>query len=399
MKVAIIGTGPAGLMAATEVAAAGYHVDLIEKRPGAGRKLFIAGGSGLNISNSLPLDRFINHYSGSFAHWPSLLREFSPTHWLSFIHDLGLETFEGTSGRYFVTTMNAALLVRAWKKRLASYDTTTYLQLAVEDFDYDFVTQKTQLKFGNSLEGPNDQYEAVCFALGGGSYEPDEKPLRWPKMFRDKGVALVEFAASNVGHQVAWPEALLKEAEGEPIKNVVLSSSRGQRAGDLVITSYGIEGTPVYTVGEIGVNFIDLKPDLTLDQLRERTRKLKENLSPIRRVQKTLKLSKGAEALLFHLTQAETRNDLDCLLHAIKKFPLQLIGRQSLDESISSSGGVVGTELTEQLMLQKFPGIFLAGEMIDWDAPTGGFLLQGCVAMGKRAGQSIVNYLKTKHEP
>src|SRR5262249_10253097 len=159
-----------------------------------------------------------------------------------------------------------------------------------------------------------------------------------------------------------------------PVKNVVLSSSRGQRAGDLVITKYGVEGTPVYFAGEVERVFLDLKPDLSEEQMLRKMSLVKENLSPLRRVKRYLKLGEGALALLYHLTPEAEAQDLRKLVARIKRFPLDLLERQPLAEAISSSGGISWDELDEKLMLRRFPGVFVAGEMIDWDAPTGGFL-------------------------
>ena len=228
-------------------------------------------------------------------------------------------------------------------------------------------------------------------ALGGGSYETEE--LRWPNAFAERGVEFTEFQASNVGFQVRWPESLLKEAEGKPIKNVVLTSSRASRSGDLVITNYGVEGTPVYFAGMEGEVEIDLKPDLTEAQIEAKLRMSRENLSPIRRIKRLLNLGEGALALLFHMTPQEELSDLSAMIVRIKRFRLKLEGRQPLSEAISSSGGVAMGELDGALMLRRYPAVFLAGEMLEWDAPTGGFLIQGSVSLGHAAGRGILEYL------
>jgi predicted flavoprotein YhiN len=227
-------------MAAEVISAAGHPVTLYEKKSGPGKKLLIAGSSGLNVSNSLPLDEFIARYTGPSELWLELLNEYPPKAWLSFIESLGLETFEGTSRRYFVREMKASKLLRAWLDRLKARG--VLLRLGEECTDFDSRAGHPLLSFANGTQEP---FAAVCLCLGGGSYEPQEKPLRWPKIFLSKGLAFREFTPSNVGYQVAWSESFLKEAEGKPFKNILLTSSRGSRKGEAVVTRYGIEGTPV----------------------------------------------------------------------------------------------------------------------------------------------------------
>jgi uncharacterized flavoprotein (TIGR03862 family) len=376
-RIAVIGSGPAGLMAADGLASAGHAVTLFEKRKGLSWKLYIAGGSGLNISNSLPLDSFAKHYTGPAAHWHDCLQAFGPQAWLQFIEEkLGIGTFLGTSQRYFVETMHAALLVRNWKRRLEGLGVTITLNTAITDFRQDEAGWELW-----SEEQSQGTFDALVFALGGGSYEK-EGGLSWPTMFTNKGLVFKPFEPSNTGFEVAWPAAFLQEAEGEPVKNIRLSSSRGERKGDLVITQYGLEGTPIYFVGMKGLVHLDLKPDLTLEQIIQRLQKTRENLSPMRRAQKLLQLNKGSRALLFHMAPADAIRDVPGLAQLIKKFPLHLEQPRPLSESISASGGLGWENFDDKLMLKSLPGVYCAGEMIDWDAPTGGFLIQACIAQG-----------------
>ncbi|HET9237899.1 MAG TPA: TIGR03862 family flavoprotein [Oligoflexus sp.] len=383
-RIAVIGSGPAGLMAADGLAVAGHAVTLFEKRKGLSWKLYIAGGSGLNISNSLPLDAFARHYTGPDDHWRACLAEFGPKDWIAFIEEkLGIGTFLGTSQRYFVETMHAALLVRNWKKRLEDLGVSIRLNTEIKDF-------QAADQGGWDLIGTSEKlgtFDAVIFALGGGSYEKDAPA--WPLMFAAKGMSFTPFAPSNTGFEVKWPEAFLKEAEGQPIKNILLQSPRGERKGDLVITEYGLEGTPIYFAGVSGVVHLDLKPDLTAEQVLERLQKTRENLSPMRRAQKFLQLSPGSKALLFHMTEPEAARDLATLARLIKHFPLQLEQPRPLLESISSSGGLRWENLDANLMLTACPRVYCAGEMLDWDAPTGGFLIQACISQGHWISQHL----------
>ena len=205
----------------------------------------------------------------------------------------------------------------------------------------------------------------------------------------------MDFKSSNAGFEVDWPEGFLKEAEGQPLKNIILTSPLGTRKGELVVTNYGLEGTPIYAIGKSGKIFLDLKPDFTVSEIASKLgSKTKENLSPLRRIKKHLKLCEASNALLFHFTTTEQRSDLLQMTKLIKHFPIVLKGPRPLDEAISSSGGLSWNELNENFMLKKYPGVFAAGEMLDWDAPTGGFLIQGSVSQGYAAGLGMLEYIQ-----
>jgi predicted flavoprotein YhiN len=271
--------------------------------------------------------------------------------------------------------MKAPPLLAAWTRALERKGVSFSFGRACVGFD-----PGPRLRFD---DGSTEAFSSVALCLGGASWQ--REPCTIPAMFEENGLQFAPFRPSNAGLTVDWPEKFIAEAEGAPIKNVVIHSPRGERAGDLVVTAYGLEGTPVYAVGEVGPIEIDLKPDLTLDQVRDRLARPRENLSFQRRVKRTLNLGRGALALLFHLHPPEVADPAAL----IKRFPLTLRARQPLSEAISSAGGLAWEELDERLMLRKFPGIFAAGEMIDWDAPTGGFLIQACVSSGWVAGQAL----------
>jgi uncharacterized flavoprotein (TIGR03862 family) len=287
--------------------------------------------------------------------------------------------------------MKASKLLRAWIQRLT--DRGVRFRYGHELIAIEGTSADWGLRFRDQ---PDARASVVALALGGGSYEEAEKPLRWPELLRAQGVAFHEFRPSNVGFRVAWAPEFLKEAEGQPLKNVLLTSPRGTRKGDLVITRYGLEGTPIYFVGQTGRVTLDLKPDLTLEQLESRLGAPRENLSPIRRIKKQLGLAPAALALIYHhaprdLLRGPVR--LPDLARLVQSFPLDLDGPQPLDEAISSSGGIPLSELDDQLRFRKLPGVFAAGEMLDWDAPTGGFLIQGCVSQGHRVGKGLLRTL------
>ncbi len=385
--IAIIGSGPAALMAASVLAAHGHAPAIFEKNKGPGHKLLIAGGSGLNISNELPLNEFIAAYSGAGIRWIELFGKFSATDWLDFIHKLGLETFAGTSGRYFVREMKASGLLRSWLAELERQNVNfTYSRECV---GFDRNAGQIKLFFA---DGSEFACAAVLFALGGGSWLKEE--ALWPRIFRAHHITVNPFIPSNAGFQVAWHEKFIAEAENRPLKNIEFISGLGRKRGDLMITRYGIEGTPVYTLGRSETCFIDLKPDLSEAELLEKLDRVPENLSPLRRAKRNLNLADTALALLYHEAPAGALESTAALARTMKNFPLQLGSRQPLSEAISSAGGLDLAELDGDFMLKKIPGVFAAGEMLDWDAPTGGFLIQACVSQGFAAAHGILKYLR-----
>ncbi len=392
-RVAVLGTGPAGLMAAFELAQAGFQPALYEKRPAAGWKLLVAGSSGLNVGTEQTLREFVAQYRGPGEHFKKCFDEFSPQQWLEFIEkELGIPTFQGTSRRYFIEGMKAPPLLKAWLGRIEAAGGQLVTRKEWSGLK-SLPEGRWELRFA---DGTSDVVDAVVFAFGGGSWEKTESPLRWTEVTDSLGWAREPFQSSNSGFQVEWPQAFLREAEGLPIKNIRLRSSRGERAGDLVVTAYGLEGTPVYFAGELGNVVLDLKPDLREDQVLERLTSGREKLSPIRAAAKRLTLCEAAQALLFHLTSEPVRKDPAQLAKRVKAFPIHLRERQPLSEAISSSGGIRFSEVDENLEMKRFPGIFLAGEMLDWDAPTGGYLLTACASQGSLAGRAVARKLRSR---
>lgn len=384
LRVAIVGTGPAGLMAASTLTKAGVAVTLFEKNKGPGHKLLIAGGSGLNISNALPPQEFIAQYTGNIG-WMPLFEKFSVADWLHFIEDLGLETFEGTSGRYFVREMKASGLLRRWLDSLENSG-------AVFHYDAECtVCEKSGkeiiLHFGAK---PAQAFDAVLFALGGGSWLRQEP--RWPGLFEKFAVAVLPFKPANAGFNVAWHREFIAEAANKPLKNIEFCSALGRKKGDLMVTEYGLEGTPVYFYGQSGICSIDLKPDLTETEILQRFESVRENLSPIRRAAKKLHLEKTALALLYHEAPRDALSSNTSLAKLIKAFPLTLAEPRPLGEAISSWGGISLDEIDADFQLRKIPGVFAAGEMLDWHAPTGGFLIQACVSQGVAAARGILKH-------
>lgn len=389
--IAIVGSGPAALMTASVCAAYGLKVSVFEKNKGPGRKLLIAGGSGLNISNSLPIHAFAAEYSGDGIDWRNLLRQFSPSDWLAFLNNLGLETFEGTSGRYFVREMKASGLLRAWIGDLESKGVALHYGHELTDFTK-ADRERLTLHFTG---GQSVTVDAAVLALGGASWLAENETLSWPQMFAAKGIAVMPFTAANCGFEVAWKKEFLAEAAHQPLKNAVFTSSAGSKKGDLLVTEYGLEGTPVYTCGRSETCYIDLKSDLTAGQIEQKLNSVRENLSPLRRAKKLLGLSPTALALLYHHGPDGGLQTNAQLAQLVKNFPVALLRPRPLSEAISSAGGIALSEITAEFALKKFPKIYTIGEMLDWSAPTGGFLIQACVSQGHAAGNALCCHFAT----
>lgn len=378
MRPIVIGTGPAALLAADKLCDAGLAPLIFEKRPGPGRKLLIAGSSGLNVTYEAA-DLSV-HYPERRAEISACLARFGPQHWLSYIHGLGLETFLGTSRRHFLKSMKASPLLRAWVKRLTEKGAVFHYGEELTDI----VGTTAIFRSGKKIEG-----SGILLALGGGSYEV-EIPA-WLSLLRGKGLEVKALEPSNCGFHLNAPAEFFQAAEGKPLKGIVLSTARGEKAGELMITRYGLEGTPVYTVGATGAATLDLKPDLSEERLRQRLQSAAG--TPWQKLENAAKLSEGARLLAKHLARPDSWKSVENAAATLKRFPIRLLEPRPLAESISSRGGISWDELSPELELKRLPGVFCAGEMIDWDAPTGGFLIQASVATGFVAAEGMIRQI------
>ena len=398
--VAIVGGGPAGLRAA-EVAAesGGARVALLEAKRFVGRKFLVAGKSGLNLTNAESLPLFLDRFSDPKDRWVDLLDDFDNVAIRKWAEGLGFETFESAGGKVFPRPMKSAPLLRKWLARLQD-DEERQVELR-------FNARLQSIEVEPSDTGPVlilDSGEkiaanAVVLAFGGASWASTGSDGSWTEILAPHGIELTPFEPANCGWEVDWPREFLELAEGQPLKNVVVSTPDNQhsRAGELSITRYGLEGGPIYHLGPVLRSMmptpeiqIDFKPILSLEAVEEKLRSVKKNY--VREAKRRLNLGDAAAALLKTHPGLGPWKDPRTLAEAIKRCPIQLSGPRPIDEAISTAGGVKWQELTTDLMLKKLPGVFIAGEMIDWEAPTGGYLLQGCFATGQRAGRGAVNY-------
>jgi uncharacterized flavoprotein (TIGR03862 family) len=389
-------------MAATEALRAGADVHVFERRKGLGRKLLIAGSSGLNVSHDAPLPEFLDFYRTrdpqSIARLEPIIRAYPSEAWLGFLKSLGHEVFVGTSRRWFVREMKASKLLSSWTGWIDGHGGVFHSEHELRGFDCD-ANRPAVLLSNQRGDTVHEKFDAVVFALGGGSWE--SSPPEWPALFRNHHLSVSGFQPSNVGYEVDFPEAFIREAEGKPIKNCILKTRLGEKQGELVVTRYGLEGTPVYFMGTPGEARLNLRPGIAPQEfLKQISRPQKENLSPLRRLKKLGGLSEAALAVVFHLVaeprRREIHGDLAKLAAIVQDFPIVLKAPRPLEEAISSSGGLSWAELDQRLMISRFPGFFAAGEMIDWDAPTGGFLIQASVALGFSAGRNAVAWAQSR---
>lgn len=402
MKITIIGGGPAGLKAAEVAAKGGAQVTLYEGKPSVGRKFLVAGHGGLNLTHSEPIQTFAKRYEGSFSdgYWTSLLSDFGNKETQSWAQDLDIQTFIGTSGRIFPKEFKAAPLLRSWVRRLRKLGVgicTRHSLSVIRPKDGRFhVTFSTQEGF-TTVES-----DALILALGGASWPETGSNAKWVSIFESLEIPITPFAPANCGWEVNWNaflyQDILRSIEGQPMKNLMVRAGQKSTSGELLITKYGLEGGSLYQLGsalrgmEKPIVHLNLKPTFNINELVGKITDLSGNI--IDRAAKAWRLTPTATALLRSASNGLSILNPLTLATLAKDLPIPLAGPRPIEEAISSAGGVSFDELTEHLMVKRYPGLFLAGEMIDWEAPTGGYLLQGCFATGTRAARGALSFLK-----
>jgi len=397
--VAVIGAGPAGLMAAECLASAGLRVTVHERMPSVGRKFLLAGRGGLNLTHSEALAPFLDRYDApARARIAGWLDAFSPADLIAWAEGLGQETFVGSSGRVFPKTMKASPLLRAWLARLEGLGVeirTRSRWTGWKDGALAFDTPE-----GERLERP----DAVVLALGGASWARMGSDAAWVPELETAGVAVAPFQPSNVGFDVAWSPLLRDRFAGQPVKGVALSHAGRTVRGEAMIAAYGIEGGGVYALsaglreaiardGKAELT-LDLRPDISRQALTQKLLKPRGKDSLSNWLRKIVHLDPAAIALLREGGPLPT--EPGPLAARIKGVSLTLTGAQGLSRAISSAGGVTLDAVDDRLMLKARPGVFLAGEMLDWEAPTGGYLLQAAFASGVMAATGVGVWLQTR---
>jgi uncharacterized flavoprotein (TIGR03862 family) len=398
--VAVIGGGPAGLMAAEVLSAAGMQVDVYDGMPSVGRKFLLAGVGGMNITHSEPAAAFISRYAERAPQVRNWLHGLDAAALREWIHGLGIQTFVGTSGRVFPTDMKAAPLLRAWLKRLREAGVVIHTRHRwtgwAADGSWQLVTPQGELQI---------KPDAVVLALGGASWPRLGSDGAWLPWLAERGVAMRPLQPANSGFEVtAWSDLLREKFAGAPLKNVALAlEGEMPRLGEFVLTAQGIEGSLVYALsarirerinqqGSATLQ-LDLLPNRPVDKVLAALNKPRGSRSMAKHLHSQLGLDGAKAALLRELAGPAAFADNQLLAQAIKALPLQVVRPRPLAEAISTAGGVALEALDDGLMLNSMPGVFCAGEMLDWEAPTGGYLLTACFASGRKAGQAALRWL------
>jgi len=393
--VAIIGGGPAGLMAAETLTQAGIKVEVYDAMPSVGRKFLMAGKGGMNISNAEPFDKLLSRYGAGLATLETSLSNFSPEHLITWIQSLGISTFVGSSGRVFPIDMKAAPLLRAWLHRLKTSGAEFHVRHQWLGW-----SDQHQLRFHTPNGEKIISADITILALGGASWPTLGSTGNWVELLNDKLVKIRPLKPANCGFDISWSSYFVERCAGEPLKSVRITFTADglehSQKGECVITKTGIEGGLIYSLSSVirdaidtmgyALITIDLTPDIDFASLLKKVSLPRGKQSLANHLRKKLKLSGVKSALLHEVLSSAEFSDPIRLCETIKALPVKLISTRPIEEAISSAGGVCFDELDEYLMIKALPGVFCAGEMLDWEAPTGGYLLTACFATGHRAG-------------
>ncbi len=383
LNVAIVGSGPAALMAGSQSVLQGHQVTFFEKKKAAGRKFLVAGQGGFNLSNAETLEAFIDRYDA--AQMKEMIASFTPDHLVDFLRQIGIPTYVGSSGKVFPEKgIKPIEVLNAWMDWLSNKGAVFYFEQEMVDFEDARLLVK-------SFESTNwFDFDRMVMSLGGASWKVTGSDANWVSLFESKGIKINPFVSSNAGMNISFRETL-ERIQGTPIKNVLVRHGTASKLGEITITNYGLEGSPIYylnpsfrMVNDLPL-IIDFKPHTATSKIVEVLSKSKNPSEGL----KTLRVSKGAIWLLkSELDKADFVNPNSLATH-LKNFKIKIDSLRPIDEAISSAGGVCWSEVNQRLKLNKFPSVSLCGEMLDWDAPTGGYLLQGCFASGLVAGSNL----------
>lgn len=399
--VAVIGGGPAGMMAAEVLSQSDFKVTLYEAKPSIGRKFLVAGKGGLNLTHSEPLEGFVSRYGAQQERIRSVLNAFSPDDIRAWCHGLGLETFVGKSGRVFPQDMKALPVLQRWLQRLRDQGVDLQTRHFWRGWNAD-----GSLQFDTPNGAQSIQADAVVLALGGASWPKLGSDGNWVSTLQERGLPIAALQPSNCGFDVAWSDHFRERFAGKPLKSVVLNFTttggvQFYRKGSCMITADGIEGSLVYaasalirdeitTHGAATVVF-DLAPDRSADDLAKRLSVSRGSRTMSSHLRSKAKIQ-GVEAGLLREFAADSMKDPVSLANAIKGIPVPFTAARPIAEAISTAGGVHFESLNDQLMATSRPGLFCAGEMLDWEAPTGGYLLTACFASGFVAAKGVIGW-------
>jgi uncharacterized flavoprotein (TIGR03862 family) len=400
--VAIIGGGPAGLMAAEVISKAGVKVDVYDAMPSVGRKFLMAGKGGLNITHSESYDMFLSRYGSRRDLIKPMLNRFDADALRTWAHQLGITTFIGSSGRIFPAEMKAAPLLRAWLHRLRQSGVTLHVRHQWLGWSE---SNPQALRFMSPQGEKEVNADACVLALGGGSWPQLGSTGAWVNLLVNRNVQIAPLVPSNCGFDVSWSEHFRERFAGQPLKSVTASFYGFHQQGDCVITDTGIEGSLIYALSaqlrdEIATKgtailYLDLAPGKSLATLIGKFSQPRGKQSIANHLRKRLGIEGIKAGLLREVLPMADFDDPIKLCSTIKALPIKLAATRPIAEAISSAGGVSFEAVDERLMLRNLPGVFCAGEMLDWEAPTGGYLLTACFASGSAAGEGVLTWLDT----
>jgi uncharacterized flavoprotein (TIGR03862 family) len=385
-------------MVAEVISARGVSVDVYDSMPSLGRKLLMAGKSGLNITHAEPFEQFASRYGKHRAHIEPMLRRFGPDELRQWVHGLGIESFVGTSGRVFPVGMKASPLLREWLKRLTESGVTFHMRHKWMGW-----THEKLLRFESPEGEKTIKADTVVLALGGGSWSRLGSDGAWIPWLEQAGARVEPLKPSNCGFDVHWSPHFRERFDGHPIKSVMLSFGAFRQQGEFIVTKEGVEGSLVYAASALlrdaieangsAVMMLDLAPDRSYAWLVERLSQPRGSRTMANHLEKAVNLKGVKAGLLREFLSKDDFTDAERLAHSIKNLPVPLTAPRPLDEAISSAGGVTFESLDDHLMLHSMPGTFCAGEMLDWEAPTGGYLLTACFASGYAVGNGVLEWL------
>jgi len=399
----VIGGGPAGLMAAEALAGRGVVVDVYDAMPSVGRKFLMAGKGGMNITHSEPAPAFLARYGQRADRIAPLLAEFDGPALRAWVHGLGIDTFVGSSGRVFPTEMKAAPLLRTWLHRLRESGVRVHTRHRWLGWD-----DAGQLRFASPAGESTVSAPAVVLALGGGSWARLGSDAAWVPWLAEHDVTITPLRPANCGFDVDWSDVFRERYAGQPVKSVAMAVTTPDgtplhRQGEFVISATGIEGSLVYALsapirdlierdGSAEIR-LDLAPGMSAARVADEIARPRGSRSVSSHLQSKLGITGIKAGLLYEGVSKADMHDPVALAAAIKALPLRLVRARPIDEVISTAGGVAFEAMNDHLMLNAMPGVFCAGEMLDWEAPTGGYLLTACFASGRMAGLGAANYL------
>ena len=404
-SVVIIGGGPAGLMAAEAAVAAGVTVDIYDSMPSVGRKFLLAGKGGLNLTHSEPIESFLSRYGARRAFIEPAIRSFPPAALQAWAYELGVRTFVGTSGRIFPVDLKAAPLLRLWLRRLRLNGVRFHVRHRWCGWD-----EQGRLRFLTAEGISLVQADATVLALGGGSWPQLGSDAGWVKLLSERQVPIIPLQPANCGFDIRWSEHFRAKFAGHPVKTVALvvkgrDGTTIRRMGEFVITVNGVEGGIVYmvsasvrdmiAVGGRATVWLDLAPDRTVKQLEHDLSRPRGKRTVATHLKRYAGITGVKAGLLREVAPNDVFTDPARLAAVIKSLPLTLVAPRPIEEAISTAGGLSFEALDDNLMVRSLPGVFCAGEMVDWEAPTGGYLLTACLATGRLAGGKAAQWSKT----